>query len=64
MRICPAAGELFGAALPVFFGEAEAAEDGADLGVQGVDVVRVEEIGDLGVAVGSGVVFGGFGLCV
>ena len=50
----PAAGELFGAALPVFFAEAEAAEDGADLRVERVDVVDVQEVGDLGVAVGSG----------
>ena len=38
----PAAGEFFGVALPVFLGEAEAAEDGADLGVEGVAVVGVE----------------------
>ena len=55
----PAAGELFGAALPVFLGEAEAAEDSADLCVERVDVMRVEEIGDLGIAVGGGVVLGG-----
>ena len=60
----PAAGELFGAALPVFLGEAEAAEDCTDLGVECVDVVRVEEIGDLGVAVGGGVVLGGLGVRV
>ena len=56
----PAAGELFGLALPVFFGEAEAAEDGADLGVEGVDVVDVELVGDVGVAVGGGGVLFGF----
>ena len=50
----PAAGELFGLALPVFFGEAEAAEDGADLGVEVVDVVDVELVGDVGVALGGG----------
>ena len=55
----PAAGELFGAALPVFLREAEAAEDSADLRVERVDVVRVEQIGNLGVAVGGGVVLGG-----
>ena len=44
---------------PVFLGEAEAAEDGADLRVERVDVVRVQKIGDLGVAVGGGVVLGG-----
>ena len=31
-----------------------AAEDGADLGVEGVDVVDVELVGDVGVAVGGG----------
>ena len=56
----PAAGELFGLALPVFFGEAEAAEDGADLRVEGVDVVDVELVGDVGVAVGGGGVLFGF----
>jgi hypothetical protein len=50
----PAAGELFGLALPVFFGEAEAAEDGADLRVERVDVVDVELVGDVGVALGGG----------
>ena len=50
----PAAGELFGLALPVFLGEAEAAEHGADLRVEGVDVVDVELVGDVGVAVGGG----------
>ena len=50
----PAAGELFGLALPVFLGEAEAAEHGADLRVERVDVVDVELVGDLGVAVGGG----------
>ena len=49
----PAAGELFGFALPVFLGEAEAAEDGADLRVEVVDVVVVELVGDVGVALGG-----------
>ena len=56
----PAAGELFGLALPVFLGEAEAAEDGADLRVERVDVVDVELVGDVGVAVGGGGVLLGF----
>ena len=56
----PAAGELFGLALPVFFGKAEAAEDGADLCVEGVDVVNVELVGDVGVALGGGGVLFGF----
>ena len=58
----PAAGELFGLALPVFLGEAEAAEDGADLGVERVDVVDVEVVGDVGVAVGGGGVLLDFGV--
>ena len=49
----PAAGELFGLALPVFFGEAEAAEDGSYLRVEVVDVVEVELVGDVGVALGA-----------
>jgi hypothetical protein len=58
----PAAGELFGLALPVLLGEAEAAEDGADLRVEGVDVVDVELVGDVGVSVGGGEVFAGLGI--
>ncbi len=56
----PAAGELFRAALPVFLREAEAGEHGADLRVERVDVMRVEEVGDLGVAVGGGDVLARF----
>src|SRR5260370_42666536 len=56
----PASGELFGVAGPVFLGEAEAAEDGSDLGVEGVDVVDVELVGDVGVALGGGGVHFGF----
>src|ERR1019366_124056 len=58
----PAAGELFGLALPIFFGEAEAAEYGSDLRVQGVDVVDVEMVGDVGVAVSGGLVLAGLGV--
>ena len=58
----PAAGELLGLALPVFLGEAEAAEDRADLRVEGVDVVDVELVGDVGVAVGGGEVLARLGV--
>ena len=54
----PATGELFGRPLPVFLGEAEAAEDGADLVVERVDVVGVHEVGDVRVALGGGGVLG------
>jgi hypothetical protein len=52
MRICQPPENS--SALPVFLAEAEAAEHGADLRVERVDVVGVEEVGDLGVAVGGG----------
>ena len=52
----PAAGELLGGAFPVLLGESEAAQHGADLRIQRVDVVDVEVVGDVGVAVGGGAV--------
>ncbi len=52
----PAAGELLGGAFPVLLGESEAAQHGPDLRIQRVDVVDVEVVGDVGVAVGGGAV--------
>ena len=54
MRICQPPENSSVLALPVFLAEAEAAEDGADLRVERVDVVDVEVVGDVGVAVGGG----------
>ena len=58
----PAAGELFGLALPIFFGEAEATQHGTDLRVQGVDVVHMQVVRDVGVAVGGGAILAGVGV--
>ena len=58
----PAAGELFGVAVPVFFGETKAAEDCADLGVEGIDVVDVKLVGNVRVAFRRRGVLFGFGI--
>ena len=60
MRICQPPENSSVVAVPVFFGEAEAAEDCAYLRVEGVDVVDMELVGDVGVAIGSGQVLFGF----
>ena len=54
MRICQPPENSSVLRVPILFGKSQPAEDGADLRVEGVDVVYVELVGDVGVAVGSG----------
>ena len=58
----PAAGKFLRAALPVLLGESEPAEHGADLRVEGVDVMDMQVVRDVGVAVGGGAVLSRFGV--
>jgi hypothetical protein len=54
----PAAAELIGLAAPILFGEAEAGEHSADLGVERVAVEGVKALLKHGIALGCGVVLG------
>ncbi len=50
----PSTGELLGSPLPVLLAEPQTAQHRSYLGIKGIDVMRMHEIADLGVAIRGG----------